>query len=207
MMFRMDFLFVIIVLIMSVVIHEVSHGFVALALGDPTAKYQGRLTLNPFNHLDPVGSVLVPLIGYFAGGFIIGWAKPVPFNPHNLRSAKWGEALVAVAGPVSNIVLAAIFGLIIRLGNGESFMNESFLSLARFVVLINITLAIFNLIPIPPLDGSKILFAVLPLKWQGIRNSLENSGLILVFIFIFLLWPVISPLAFYLFRLFTGLAF
>jgi len=192
---------------MSVVIHEVSHGFAALALGDPTAKYQGRLTLNPFNHLDPVGSVLVPLIGYFAGGFIIGWAKPVPFNPHNLRSAKWGEALVAVAGPVSNIVLAAIFGLIIRLGNGASFMNESFLSLASFVVLINITLAIFNLIPIPPLDGSKILFAVLPLKWQGIRNSLENSGLILVFIFIFLLWPVISPLAFYLFRLFTGLAF
>ena len=192
---------------MSVVIHEVSHGFAALALGDPTAKYQGRLTLNPFNHLDPVGSVLVPLIGYFACGFIIGWAKPVPFNPHNLRSAKWGEALVAVAGPVSNIVLAAIFGLIIRLGNGASFMNESFLSLASFVVLINITLAIFNLIPIPPLDGSKILFAVLPLKWQGIRNSLENSGLILVFIFIFLLWPVISPLAFYLFRLFTGLAF
>jgi len=203
----MDFLFIIIILIMSVVIHEVSHGFAALALGDPTAKYQGRLTLNPFNHLDPVGSVLVPLIGYFAGGFIIGWAKPVPFNPHNLRSAKWGEALVAVAGPVSNIVLAAIFGLIIRLGNGASFMNESFLSLASFVVLINITLAIFNLIPIPPLDGSKILFAVLPLKWQGIRNSLENSGLILVFIFIFLLWPVISPLAFYLFRLFTGLAF
>ena len=203
----MDFLFIIIILIMSVVIHEVSHGFAALALGDPTAKYQGRLTLNPFNHLDPVGSVLVPLIGYFAGGFIIGWAKPVPFNPHNLRSAKWGEALVAVAGPGSNIVLAAIFGLIIRLGNGASFMNESFLSLASFVVLINITLAIFNLIPIPPLDGSKILFAVLPLKWQGIRNSLENSGLILVFIFIFLLWPVISPLAFYLFRLFTGLAF
>ena len=209
----MDFLFVIIVLIMSVVIHEVSHGFVALALGDPTAKYQGRLTLNPFNHLDPVGSVLVPLIGYFAGGFIIGWAKPVPFNPYNLRPEKWGlpaqagEALVAVAGPVSNIVIALIFGLLIRLGDGASFMNESFLSLASFVVLINITLAIFNLIPIPPLDGSKILFAVLPLKWQGIRNSLENSGLILVFIFIFLLWPVISPLAFYLFRLFTGLAF
>ena len=213
MMFRMDFLFVIIVLIMSVVIHEVSHGFVALALGDPTAKYQGRLTLNPFNHLDPVGSVLVPLIGYFAGGFIIGWAKPVPFNPYNLRPEKWGlpaqagEALVAVAGPVSNIVIALIFGLLIRLGDGASFMNESFLSLASFVVLINITLAIFNLIPIPPLDGSKILFAVLPLKWQGIRNSLENSGLILVFIFIFFLWPVISPLAFYLFRLFTGLAF
>ena len=209
----MDFLFVIIVLIMSVVIHEVSHGFVALALGDPTAKYQGRLTLNPFNHLDPVGSVLVPLIGYFAGGFIIGWAKPVPFNPYNLRPEKWGlpaqagEALVAVAGPVSNIVIALIFGLLIRLGDGASFMNESFLSLASFVVLINITLAIFNLIPIPPLDGSKILFAVLPLKWQGIRNSLENSGLILVFIFIFFLWPVISPLAFYLFRLFTGLAF
>ena len=96
----MDFLFIIIVLIMSVVVHEVSHGYAALSLGDPTAKYQGRLTLNPISHLDPVGSLLVPLLGYLLGGFVVGWAKPVPFNPYNLRNQRWGEAYVAAAGPI-----------------------------------------------------------------------------------------------------------
>lgn len=196
----MDFIFIIIILIMSVVIHEVSHGYAALALGDPTAKYQGRLTLNPISHLDPVGSFLVPLLGYFLGGFIIGWAKPVPFNPYNLRNQKWGEAMVAVAGPLSNIALAAIFGLVIRFATGSGILNQSFLNLAGFVVLINITLAVFNLIPIPPLDGSKILFAFLPYKWQSIRQSFERYGLILVFVFIFFLWPVVSPIINYLFN-------
>ncbi len=191
---------------MSVVVHEVSHGYAALALGDPTAKYQGRLTLNPLNHLDPIGSFLVPLLGYFAGGFIIGWAKPVPFNPYNLRNAKWGEALVAIAGPLSNISLAFIFGLLIRFGSNLIILNQAFLSLASFVVIINITLAIFNLVPIPPLDGSKILFALLPYKWQGIRESFEKYGLILVFIFIFFLWQIMSPVVHYFFSLFTGLA-
>lgn len=192
---------------MSVVIHEVSHGFAALALGDPTAKYEGRLTLNPFSHLDPVGSILVPLAGYFLGGFIIGWARPVPFNPYNLRSARWGEALVAVAGPLSNIALALIFGLLIRFNSSGIFLNQASLGLASFVVLINITLAIFNLIPIPPLDGSKILFAFLPYKWSNFKQSLERFGLIFVFIFIFFLWQIISPLITYLFGLFTGIAF
>ncbi len=192
---------------MSVVIHEASHGYAALALGDPTAKYQGRLTFNPLSHLDPIGSFLVPLLGYWAGGFIIGWAKPVPFNPYNLKNQKWGEALVAIAGPLSNISLAFIFGLIIRLMSGYGLMNQTFLSLTGFVVLINITLAIFNLIPIPPLDGSKILFAVLPYKWQAFRQSFERFGLILVFIFIFFLWQIMSPIISYFFNLFTGLAF
>lgn len=202
----MDFIFIIIILIMSVVIHEVSHGYAALALGDPTAKYQGRLTLNPLSHLDPIGSFLVPLIGYFAGGFIIGWAKPVPFNPYNLRDAKWGEALVAVAGPLSNISLAVIFGLLIRFGGNLIILNSAFLSLASFVVLINITLAIFNLIPIPPLDGSKILFAFLPYKWQSFKQSFEKFGLIFVFVFIFFLWQIMSPVIRYLFTLLTGVA-
>jgi Zn-dependent protease len=189
----MDFIFVVIILIMSVVIHEVSHGYAALALGDPTAKYQGRLTLNPISHLDPVGSFLVPLLGYFAGGFIIGWAKPVPFNPYNLRNQKWGEAIVAVAGPLSNILLAIIFGLAIRFF-GPTIMNPSFLSLAGFVVLINITLAIFNLVPIPPLDGSKILFAILPYKWQGFRELIERSGFIFVLVFVFFFWHFLTPI-------------
>lgn len=192
---------------MSVVIHEVSHGYAALALGDPTAKYQGRLTLNPISHLDPIGSFLVPLLGYFAGGFIIGWAKPVPFNPYNLRNQRWGEALVAVAGPLSNISLAVVFGLVIRFAAAQSLLNQSFLNLAGFVVIINITLAIFNLVPIPPLDGSKILFAFLPYKWQALRNSFEKYGLILVLIFVFFLWQVMSPVIGYLFTLLTGVAF
>src|SRR3989344_6431980 len=106
----MEFIFVIAILVMSVVIHEVSHGYAALALGDPTAKYQGRLTLNPLAHLDPLGSIIVPLLGKLFGGFIIGWARPVPFNPYNLRPAKWGlpakasAAIVAIARPLSNIL-------------------------------------------------------------------------------------------------------
>lgn len=200
----MEFLFVIIILIMSVVIHEVSHGYAALALGDSTAKYEGRLTLNPISHLDPVGSFLVPLIGYLLGGFIIGWAKPVPFNPYNLRSAKWGEALVAIAGPLSNIALAAVFGIIIRSGS-YALLGPQFLDLAAFVVAINLTLAIFNLVPIPPLDGSKILFAFLPYKWQGFREKLERYSMILVLVFVFLLWQVMGPVINSLFGLFTGL--
>ena len=192
---------------MSVVIHEVAHGYAALALGDTTAKYQGRLTLNPLSHLDPVGSVLVPLFGYFVGGFIIGWARPVPFNPYNLRNQKWGEAIVAAAGPLANILIAVIFGVLLRLSMQNGFINEAFLNLASFVILINITLAIFNLIPVPPLDGSKILFAMLPYKWQGIRFAIERMGLLLVFVLIFFAWQFISPVIFGIFRLFTGVAF
>lgn len=206
----MEIIFVIIIVIMSVVIHEVSHGYAALAIGDSTAKYQGRLTLNPLSHLDPIGSVLVPLIGYFAGGFIIGWAKPVPFNPYNLRPEKWGlpaqagEALVAMAGPLSNILLAVIFGLIIRFLGASGTLNDSFLGLAGFVVLINITLAIFNLIPIPPLDGSKILFAFIPYKFQGFRVFLEQYGLILVFVFAFFLWQFLLPVIAKIFMFLVG---
>ena len=203
----MDFIFIIIILIMSVVIHEVSHGYAALALGDPTAKYQGRLTLNPISHLDPIGSFFVPLIGYFAGRFIVGWAKPVPFNPYNLRNQRWGEALVAVAGPISNIALAILFGLTIRFLPEYINISQSFLNLASSVVLINIILAIFNLIPIPPLDGSKILFAFLPYKWQALRQSFERFGLILVFIFILFIWQIMSHIIGFIFTLLTGIAF
>lgn len=192
---------------MSVVIHEVSHGYAALALGDPTAKYSGRLTLNPIRHLDPVGSFIVPLLGYMAGGFIIGWARPVPFNPYNLRNSRYGEAIVAVSGAAANIALALIFGLIIRFAANFGFLTSAFLGLAGYVVLINITLAIFNLVPIPPLDGSKILFSFLPYRWQHIRESLERYGLIIVLIFIFFFWHLLVPIISYLFSLLTGVAF
>ena len=123
------------IVIMSVVIHEVSHGYAAYMLGDKTAAYEGRLTLNPFKHLDFVGSVLVPLLTYASGGFILGWAKPVPFNPYNLRSARWGEAIVAAAGPLSNICLAVLFSIVLRLGIITERLSPSFIELASLVVL------------------------------------------------------------------------
>lgn len=199
-------IFGIFILIMSVVIHEVSHGFMALALGDPTAKYQKRLTLNPINHLDLFGSIIIPLLGFLTGGFIIGWAKPVPFNPYNLRNQKWGEALVAVAGPLSNIFLALIFGLLIRFGSNLFFFNEVFINLASYVVLINISLALFNLMPIPPLDGSKILFSFLPYKWNLFLRNIEVYGMIIVFAFVFIFWGLISPVIGYMFTLITGIS-
>ena len=209
----MEFLFVIIILIMSVVIHEVAHGYAALALGDTTAKYQGRLTLNPVAHLDPVGSFLVPIVGYLLGGFVIGWAKPVPFNPYNLRPGRWGlpaqagEALVAVAGPLSNIAIAAVFGLIIRTVNSGAVFGPTALGLMSFIVLINITLALFNLLPVPPLDGSKILFAIMPQSLQSFRYAFERIGFLIVLLLVFSVWQFLTPFIYRVFSILTGLAF
>ncbi|MBI2048791.1 MAG: site-2 protease family protein [Parcubacteria group bacterium] len=198
----MDFIFSIAILIMSVVIHEVSHGFVAHALGDPTAKYEGRLTLNPLRHLDPVGSVIVPALTYLLGGFIIGWARPVPYNPYNLRNQKWGPAAVGIAGPLSNIAVAVVFGLVVRFGAGA--LPVSFLSVSALIVLINLILAVFNLVPVPPLDGSKVLFALLPYRLLRVQEFLERYGLFVLFFFIFFLWRFLSPVITFLFRFVVG---
>ncbi len=205
---QVDFVFQIAILIMSVVIHEVSHGYAASILGDQTAKYQGRLTLNPLKHLDFVGSFLVPSIAYFLGGFIFGWAKPVPYNPYNLRPGRWSEAIVAAAGPISNIILALIFGVLLRVGvSGEaSWASPAFVQITAMIVFINILLAIFNLVPIPPLDGSKLLFAIFPDKLFQIRGFFEKYGLILVLFFIFFLWQFIFPVIVLTFHLITGVA-
>ena len=200
----LDFIFSILILIFSVVIHEVSHGYVAYLQGDNTARYQGRLTLNPFKHLEWFGSFLLPVMSYMFGGFIIGWAKPVPFNPYNLRNQKWGEAIVALAGPLSNICVALFFGLIIRFGVAVQF-GEAFVYIASTIVFINLILATFNLIPIPPLDGSKILFSILPYNMQGIRDFLEQNGLFVLIFFIFFLWQFVLPIVVWEFSLITGL--
>ena len=200
-----EFLFAIAVLIMSVVIHEVSHGFSANALGDPTARLQGRLTLNPFKHLDPMGSIVVPAITYLIGGFIFGWAKPVPYNPYNLKNQKWGPGAVAAAGPLANILIAVIFGLMIRFGAANDFIPNAFLEIVTLIVFINIVLAVFNLVPIPPLDGSKVLFSFLPYRWRHIQIFLEQYGFFILLIFIFFFWSIILPVVFGLFRLITGL--
>ena len=199
-----DFIFSVAVLIMSVVIHEVSHGFVADSMGDPTARYQGRLTLNPIKHLDPMGSVLVPAITYFLGGFIFGWAKPVPYNPYNLKNQKWGPAIVAGAGPFSNFLVAIVFGLAVRFAEHLA-IPAAFVQVAVMVVFINIILMIFNLVPIPPLDGSKILFALLPVRFYYIQRFLEQYGFFLVIIFIFFFWSLILPLVRVLFNIITGI--
>ena len=201
----LDFFFQIAVLIMSIVIHEVSHGYAASLLGDQTARYQGRLTLNPVKHLDFVGSILVPTISYLLGGFIIGWAKPVPYNPYNLRPGHWSEAIVAGAGPLSNISLALIFGLLLRFGASAGWASPAFIQITAVIVFINLILAVFNLMPIPPLDGSKLLFALFPEKMLGFRAFFERYGLILVLFLVFFLWQFIFPLAVFAFRLITGL--
>jgi len=181
--------FLVAVIVMSVVIHEVMHGVAADWLGDPTARLQGRLTLNPIPHLDLFGSIILPILTALSpGGFFFGWAKPVPYNPYNLRRAPmWGEAIVAAAGPASNLALALVAGLLVRLQ-----IFPDMVEMLMYVVAINVSLTVLNLIPIPPLDGSKILGAILPksLGYDGLRDRMEYNpflgfGLILLLIVAF----------------------
>ena len=213
---QIDFVFIIAILILSVVIHEVSHGYVAEFLGDPTARLAGRLTLNPIKHMDPLGSVIIPALLILSNAnFLIGWAKPVPYNPYNLRKGKWGEALVAGAGPLVNLSLAIIFGILIRVLGAYDLASASAIELASAVVFINILLALFNMIPIPPLDGSKVLSALLPLRfartYSDFSNFMTRYGFVatfgFIFIFIFFLWPFFFSFVSFLFTLLTGIPF
>jgi Zn-dependent protease len=201
----METLFSIIILIFSVVIHEVAHGYAALQFGDSTARYAGRLTLNPIAHIDWFGSVLLPLLLVLShAGFVIGWAKPVPVNPYNFSHRRLGEGVVAAAGPLANLLLALCFGLLIRFIGPTLALPASFIDLAAIVVITNIVLAVFNLLPLPPLDGSKILFTILPNRFSRLRDGLERQGIFLVLIFIFFFWQTIYPLVPFLFSLITG---
>src|SRR3989339_455505 len=200
-------IFSLVILLFSVIIHELSHGYVAYSLGDPTAKYEGRLTLNPIKHLDPFGSVILPLLLFVAGSpFLFGWAKPVPYNPANLRDEKKGTFFVSIAGILANLILAIVFGILIRFAPlfiGVAFLG-AFYKIASIIVLLNLVLALFNLIPIPPLDGSKVLFSFLPVKYRYIENFLEKWGMFLLLFFIIFLWSYVSPLIFVIFRAITG---
>ncbi len=197
------------ILLFSVVIHEVSHGYAALALGDRTAQQAGRLTLNPIPHIDLFGSVLLPAFTLLLGGFVFGWAKPVPYNPYNLKNPKWGPALVGAAGPLANVSLALIFGLALRFLPGlSSALGGTFLinfvTILSIITLLNLVLAIFNLVPIPPLDGSKVLFALLPYQWRGLQAFLEQYGFFVLLIFIFFFASWIFPVVLFFFQLITG---
>lgn len=200
-----DIIFFIAILIMSVVIHEVSHGFMALRFGDKTALYAGRLTLNPIKHLDLFGSILLPFVLVITQApFMFGWAKPVPYNENNLTNKKWGTMAVASAGVLSNLFVAIFFGIILRLFlNPETSVN--FISIISYIVLINLGLAIFNLVPIPPLDGSKILFALLPRSLNKFIYFFEQYSLILIFVFIVFFADSLYPILRSLFYLITGI--
>jgi Zn-dependent protease len=181
------------VFLFSVILHEISHGYIAYKLGDPTAKISGRLTLNPKSHIDPFGSIILPLILYFfsfLGGpkIIFGWARPVPYNPLNFKNFKKDVIKVALAGPLSNLFLAIIFSFIFRLNifprGGQEFLQN--------IIYINVLLGVFNILPIPPLDGSKILVLLFPKGKEHWLFYLEIYGIFLIFILIFFLWPIVK---------------
>jgi Zn-dependent protease len=209
----MEQIAIIVALIISIVIHEMAHGYAANALGDPTARLAGRLSGNPLVHMDPLGSVIIPALLFFGNaGILFGWAKPVPYNPYNLSNKKYGEALVAAAGPAVNILLAFIFAMIIRAADILA-LSSSFVELASYIVYINILLACFNMIPFPPLDGSKILMAFLPFsaqqKYRNMITSIERYGFFVTFLFIFifinLFWGPFSAVIGSIFELMTGI--
>lgn len=191
------------ILIFSIILHEIAHGYMANYLGDPTARLQGRLTLNPLKHIDPIGSIVVPIITSLSG-FTFGWAKPVEYNPYNLKNRRLGELLIALAGPGSNLIIALVFGTIIR----YTFVNSGpspFIEMSIYIVMINLGLAIFNLIPLPPLDGSKILFYFLKDQFCKLRIVLESYAPIFILIVVFALWKIISPLVLIMFGIITGI--
>ena len=198
-------IFTIIVLIFSVVIHEIAHGAVANSLGDPTAKLAGRLTLNPLSHLDLFGSFIIPLFLIVTTGIGFGYAKPVPINPFNFRDQKYGMIKVAVAGVAANFALAIIFGLILRvLLHSTIFVNPDFNNLLAIIVGTNLWLAVFNLVPIPPLDGSHVLFAFLPRSQEDFKIFLQRYGFIFFIFFIFYFSGIISPIVNFLGSLIIG---
>jgi Zn-dependent protease len=190
------------VLIISVVVHEVAHGYAAYYLGDPTAKLQGRLTMNPIPHIDPIGSILVPAaLALLPGSIVFGWAKPVPYNPHNIAN-RYGDAIVAAAGPASNFILAGIAGAILQLTAVTA--GTALGTVLVGIILINVVLGVFNLVPIPPLDGSKILFNFLPARFNYVRDALEQYGFMILLFFIFFAVELIQPIIFTLFEIFAG---
>jgi len=220
-----NFIFSIAILILSVVVHEVSHGYIAYLLGDPTAKRAGRLSMNPLKHLDLTGSFIVPLmLVLLKSSFVFGWAKPVPYNPYNLKNQKWGPGLVAVSGPLSNFLIAGVFGLVslflpldqtvkteigLAAVNGAAIFGAGYAPalfyFSSMVVWINVFLGIFNLIPIPPLDGSKVLFSFLPYKWTNAQIFLEKYGFFILIFFLFSFSSILLPVISFLFKSFLGI--
>jgi len=189
----MDIIFDIIIIVFSAILHEVSHGLAARALGDKTAEYAGRLTLDPRAHIDPYGSIILPLLLWFMSGgrFLFAYAKPVPFNPFNLKYQKWGPALVGLAGPATNFVLSGVMAILIR----SDFFAQGAAQFLFRVLIINVSLGVFNLMPIPPLDGSKLLFALMPARYDRLKHKLDQYGIWFAFVFVmFFSYVLVYPI-------------
>ena len=208
----MEIFLSLVILILSVIVHEVAHGYAANSLGDPTARLAGRLTLNPLPHIDLMGSIILPtLLVITHSPILFGWAKPVPYNPYNLRAKRWGETLVAVAGSATNILLAIIFGLIVRFGLVIG-LDQTALSLAATIAFINLFLGLLNLIPFPPLDGFTVLRSALPWHLSSGLSRLENrvrtagvlSLILFLIVFSYIFAEPFYRLVLWLFNLITG---
>jgi Zn-dependent protease len=204
-------IFTIAVLILSIIVHEVAHGYAAYALGDPTAKLAGRLTLNPLPHIDLVGSVLIPgFLVLTQAGFLFGWAKPVPYNPYNLKNQRWGEAIVGAAGVATNLAIAVIFAVVARMSYAAGFSD--FADLALIIVFTNLFLGLFNLVPLPPLDGFTVLRGILPLRlalpFREFEEKLQRGGIftliIILFVFVQFFSAPFRDFVYFVFRLLVG---
>jgi len=197
----MVLIFFFLIIIPSAIWHEFAHAWMADYLGDDTAKRMGRLTLNPLPHIDLFGTILMPVFLFFIsnGSFLFAYAKPVPYNPYNLRNQKNGPALVGLAGPMANLLVAIVFGLLVRF-----LPSGSFSGLLSIIVYANILLMVFNLIPVPPLDGSKILYAILPERWANVRMFLDRYGFFILLFFLFFAFSLIQPVIGIVFKLIVG---
>lgn len=184
-------LFLLIALVLSLTLHEFAHAWMSHYLGDDTASTRGRLTLNPLSHIDPVMTVLLPAVLILSHSPVVfGAARPVPFNPWAVRYGKWGAALVAAAGPAMNLLLAIFFALWLRFVPIGDVATQLFIS----IITVNLAFMVFNLIPIPPLDGSRILYAAAPPGLRDAMDNLERSGLLIIFVLLFLAGPILMPL-------------
>jgi Zn-dependent protease len=191
-------IFLVIILIISFMIRNIVYGYTSNWLGDPTARLSGRITANPLAHIDPLGSVIVPGLLIFTGtGIILGWPKPMPYNKYNFTNQKWGEVIVGVSGSLANLALAVIFALIIRFAP----ITPSFVDMAVDVILLNLFLAFFNLIPIPPLDGSKILANLLPFnlsyRYTRFIHLMEMNPLLSLVVVLLVFMFIVGPSFFY----------
>ena len=192
----LEIIIVLIVILLSMTIHEAMHAFMGYVLGDSTAKEEGRLTLNPIRHIDPVMTILLPLIMVILHAPVFGGAKPVPFNPNRVRFGDWGAALVALSGPITNLIIAFIaFGVGVFSGvinNAGTVQPTIFGLIISTAVSVNLGFFVFNMLPIPPLDGSRILYAVAPNSVRSVMQKIEQNGVLLVMIIVVLFSDVIG---------------